>query len=109
MAQNAAISPICRALAFFSQRDNPSPNYPSILAGGSRLMEPAKWADAQRLESWAGEIRVNLIRLIALVVFYGHHLVNVYWLQDNPEAAGTYHATITLLVLAWASAVVILH
>lgn len=72
-------------------------------------MEAAKWADAQRLEGWAGEIRVNLIRLIALVVFYGHHLINVYLVRDDPTPEGTYHATVTLLVLAWAAEVVILH
>ena len=35
-------------------------------------MSDERWADARRLESWAGEARVNLIRAAALLVFYGH-------------------------------------
>jgi hypothetical protein len=70
---------------------------------------PDPWADAQRIESWAGEVRVNLIRLVALVGFYGHHLVNVYLYRDDPSTAGRYHTAVTALVLAWASGVLVLH
>jgi hypothetical protein len=70
---------------------------------------PDPWADAQRIESWAGEVRVNLIRLVALVGFYGHHLVNVYLYRDDPSVAGRYHTAVTALVLAWASGVLVLH
>jgi hypothetical protein len=38
-------------------------------------MSDARWADARRLESWAGEARLNLIRAAALLVFYGYHLM----------------------------------
>jgi hypothetical protein len=64
---------------------------------------------ARRIEAWAGETRVNLIRLAAIVAFYGHHLVNVYILRDDPTVAGSYHLAVTALTLAWASAVVVIH
>jgi hypothetical protein len=63
---------------------------------------PDPWTDAQRLESWAGEVRVNLIRLAALLGFYGYHLVNVYLVGDA-SAAGDFHKAVTALVLAWSA------
>jgi hypothetical protein len=67
------------------------------------------WNAAQRLEGLAGEVRVNLIRLVALVAFYGHHLVNVFVIRDNPSLQGTYHTVVTSLVLAWVLAVLVIH
>jgi hypothetical protein len=67
------------------------------------------WADARRIEAWAGEVRVNVIRLAALLAFYGHHLLNVYAFRDDPSLAGTYNEIVTALVVAWAAAVVVLH
>jgi hypothetical protein len=67
------------------------------------------WTDAQRLEGYAGEVRVNLIRLAAIVVFYGHHLVNVFLLQDDPSLRGNYHVLVTMLALAWALEVGAIH
>src|SRR5215475_1533082 len=70
--------------------------------------DPA-WSAAQRLEGLAGEVRVNLIRLVALVAFYGHHLVNVFLIGDDSSLKGDYHVVATSLVLAWALAVLIIH
>jgi hypothetical protein len=70
--------------------------------------DPA-WSAAQRLEGLAGEVRINLIRLVALVAFYGHHLVNVFVIRDNPALRGAYHTVVTSLVLAWALAVLVIH
>ena len=67
------------------------------------------WADAKRLESWAGETRVNFIRALALVAFYGHHLVNVYVLQDDPSLRGQFHGIVTGVVLVWAFVILVLH
>jgi hypothetical protein len=47
-------------------------------------MTPQVWADARRLEAQAGEVRLNVIRLVGLAVFYAHHLVNVYLLGSVP-------------------------
>ena len=68
-----------------------------------------RWEDARRVEGWAGEVRVNLLRLAAILAFYGHHLVNVYLLQDDPDVRGAYHATVTALVVAWTAAAAVLH
>src|SRR5271168_5212660 len=68
-----------------------------------------RWTDAQRIESWAGEVRVNLIRLLALIGFYGHHLINFYLLRDDPTIDTAYHLAVTALVLAWSSGVLALH
>jgi hypothetical protein len=67
------------------------------------------WADACRIEAWAGEVRVNLIRLVAIIAFYGYHLINVYLVPGNEALRGVYHATITALILAWSGTVMILH
>ncbi len=72
-------------------------------------MSEDRWADARRLEAWAGEARVNLIRALALVVFYGHHLLHVYVLRDDPAAGGVFHAEVTAIVIAWTAAVFALY
>jgi hypothetical protein len=73
------------------------------------MSTPDPWADAQRLESWAGEIRVNMIRAAALVAFYGHHLVNVYLIKADSSIRGQYHVVVTGVVLVWASIILLLH
>jgi hypothetical protein len=67
------------------------------------------WAGAQRLESWAGEMRVNLIRVVALVAFYGYHLIDVYGISDDPLLRGEYHLVVTIITGAWAAAAFLLH
>src|SRR5262245_42835622 len=66
------------------------------------------WSDAQRIESWAGEVRVNLVRLAALLVFYGHHLLNWYVLDDRSITLA-FHNAVTALFFAWAGEVTVLH
>ena len=72
-------------------------------------MADTKWEDASRLEAWTGELRVNLIRSIALVVFYANHLVDVSTRSERTDAGGTFHAAVTAIVLAWAVGILILH
>ncbi len=61
------------------------------------------WADVRRVEAWAGEVRVNLVRVAALVAFYGHHLLNAYVLSDDPALRERYGAAVTAVVVAWAA------
>jgi len=69
-----------------------------------------RWADLQRVESWAGEIRANFIRMAALLAFYGYHLANVYLLSpDDPSIQGSFHAKVTAVVILWAFASMVLH
>ena len=61
------------------------------------------------LEAWAGEVRVNLIRLVGLVVFYAHHLVQYHFLKDDPWRTADYHFAVTALVVAWGGMVALIH
>lgn len=76
-------------------------------------MADTNWEDARRLEAWAGEVRVNLIRSVALVLFYANHLLNVYFYHDDPnfqgEKGARLHASVTTIVLAWAIGIMMLH
>jgi len=65
--------------------------------------------DGLPLEAWAGEVRVNLIRLLALVVFYSHHLIQYHFLKDDAWRTADYHNAITALVIAWGGMVAIIH
>ena len=61
------------------------------------------WADARRLESWAGELRINLIRLVAIAAFYGYHLLDAYLLRPDEFALrGAYHTLVSVLAFVWA-------
>lgn len=67
------------------------------------------WEDASRAEAWAGELRVNLVRMIALVIFYARHLIE-YWIGGpSSPYRGIYHARVTWVVIAWAVMAIIMH
>ena len=68
-------------------------------------MSNLHWDDARRLEAWAGETRVNLIRAAALMGFYAYHLLNVFVLSDDPTLRQNYNLKVTSVVLAWTLAV----
>jgi len=61
-----------------------------------------------RLESWAGEVRINLIRLVAILLFYGNHLVNYYW-SGTDAVSPEYHTAATLITLLWGISVLLLY
>ena len=71
--------------------------------------ENASWEAARRIESWAGEIRVNRLRLAAIIIFYVRHLIDIYVNPQNRQFNGRYHLLVTLIVLAWAALVLYLH
>jgi hypothetical protein len=62
----------------------------------------ASWSDARRLESWAGELRLNLIRLLAIAGFYAYHLLDAYVLRDDAAVRGDYHTLVSAVTFAWA-------
>ena len=64
---------------------------------------------AMNVEAWAGEVRVNLIRLLGLVVFYSHHLIQYQWIKDDVWRNADYHNAITALVVAWGGMVGLIH
>jgi hypothetical protein len=63
-------------------------------------MSQARWEDARRLESWAGEMRVNMLRTLAVLVFYIYHLVNFYLLRDT-SITDAYHVQVTAIFFLW--------
>jgi hypothetical protein len=72
-------------------------------------MPDIRLEDACRPEAWAGEIRVNLVRAVALAAFYAYHLLDVYVLKTDPSAGGEFHLRVTLVTLTWVLLVVLLH
>jgi hypothetical protein len=69
-------------------------------------MSQARWEDARRLESWAGEMRVNMLRTLAVLVFYIYHLINFYlvkdyFLQKDPTLTEAYHFRVTAIFFLW--------
>jgi hypothetical protein len=59
-------------------------------------------------ESWAGEIRVNYIRLVAIALFYGQHLLHVL-LNGSASFDEHYHLRATVLVLTWGLLVIAIY
>src|SRR5438067_1361752 len=72
-------------------------------------VDDANWQDTRRVEVWAGELRVNLVRLIAIVLFYGRHLIEFFLADANSPVRGAYHVRVTIIVIAWAAVAVLLH
>ena len=64
---------------------------------------------ARRFEGWAGEARLNLVRLAAVIVFYGYHLVNVFVSRDDPGTSGAFHLKVTAVVMVWSVGVAVLY
>ncbi len=58
-------------------------------------------------EAWAGEIRVNLIRVLAIISLYLYHI----WhrLHGDPARDVEFHRLISLVVFSWAAGATVLH
>lgn len=68
-----------------------------------------EWEPSLRPEAWAGEIRVNLIRLAAIVLFYGRHLIEWFLAAPDAPIRGRYHLAVTGVVLLWTVLALLLH
>src|SRR5260370_39912026 len=66
------------------------------------------WQDARRVETWAGEMRVNLLRLVGIVLFYGRHLAALLFGKAEFER-GRYHLQVTMIAVSWAASVILVH
>jgi hypothetical protein len=62
-----------------------------------------------RVESLAGEARVNLVRLAAVFAFYLRHLVALSTSDGAAREAGQYHVGATIIAGAWFAIVVAIH
>jgi hypothetical protein len=65
------------------------------------------WDGAQFVERWAGEVRVNLVRLAALVAFYGWHFYN--YTTDPKDLTPQLHTLVTAITVVWAVGAIALH
>jgi len=72
-------------------------------------MDTSELTDLERSEAWGGEIRVNLVRLVAIVLFYGRHLIEVMLSPAGSAVRGRYHLAVTMLVVVWTFECVVLH
>jgi hypothetical protein len=73
------------------------------------MSDDMNWDDTSRVEAWAGELRVNLVRMIALVIFYARHLIEYFLAAPGSPFRGLYHARVTWVVIAWAVMAIIMH
>jgi hypothetical protein len=81
----------------------------TLPAESSHLEPTDTWSLCTRIESWAGEIRVNLIRIIAIVVFYARHLIELMLSPKDAPIRGLYHLRVTALIVAWAGVAGVVH
>ncbi len=88
----------------------------------TRFGEPSSeiWTITERWQNYLGEVRVNAFRLLAILVFYGLHLLN-YWgvipgassadelwqMAERPSA--TFHLQATLIAAAWTLTAIAVH
>ena len=65
------------------------------------------WTAAQRVETWAGELRLNVIRVAGIAAFYGHHLFNQMVLHQ--EFPPRYTMAVTAVAVVWAAGALAVH
>src|SRR5437764_10917915 len=70
---------------------------------------PDFWELSRRVEAWAGEIRVNVIRIATIVLFYGRHLIEFMLAPRDSPLRGEYHVRVTAVILVWAALAGVLH
>ena len=58
---------------------------PSPHPGEPAMSTAAAGADRVAVERWAGEVRVNLVRLIALIAFYACHVLRRVYRCSGPS------------------------
>ncbi|HTN74268.1 MAG TPA: hypothetical protein VL096_03440, partial [Pirellulaceae bacterium] len=59
------------------------------------------WFIVGRWQEFDGEGRANLVRVLALVVFFGVQLIRHQFIDTEDPAASTFHRHSTLVVVAW--------
>ena len=67
-----------------------------------------QWNAIERIERWAGEGRVNAIRLVGILTLYGQHLANFYWFRQG-DMDDAFHVRVTILVLSWSVVVAVVY
>lgn len=70
------------------------------------LGEGTYWDAALAEERRAGEVRANLVRVLAIAAFYANHLFH-YFVDGDLDPK--YHAAVTAIAATWVVAAVLLH
>ena len=70
---------------------------------------PPSCRSSLHTEAWVGEVRINMIRLVSLAVFYGYHVVNTFVFSNDAALQAHFHTTVSLTVFMWAAGAVLLH
>ena len=92
------------------QRDPAAPPLASPSASSAPFDPPFDpWIMRSRVESLAGEARVNLVRLAAVFAFYLRHLIALSMSDGAAAEAGKYHVGATIIAAAWFAIVVAIH
>jgi len=65
---------------------------------GSSVQADRQWFIVGRWQEYGGEGRANLLRIVAVAVFYAIELVNFQWLQ---AVSLDFHRAVTALAVAW--------
>src|SRR6185295_9700719 len=67
------------------------------------VLADRQWFIVGRWQEYAGEARANLLRIVAIGVFYTVQLVRHYYWLPEAERAGdaSFHQSITALAMAW--------
>jgi hypothetical protein len=69
-----------------------------------RQLEERPWFIVERWQAYRGEQRANLLRMLAILVFYGIHLYSAY---RAGVVTGGLHRAITSVVIAWSLVVLL--
>ena len=70
-------------------------------AAGTATSSERAWFIVGRWQEYQGEARANLLRVVALVVFYGVQLVQYFRLAEPDAANEAFHNHVTKVVAAW--------
>src|SRR4051812_20014777 len=73
------------------------------------MSAPAPPADPWFTERWAGEVRVNLIRLVALLAFFSIHIVRSLRISNPPADEMSFQLISAAVALGWGGLVAIVY
>lgn len=71
-------------------------------------MSEPDWEIARRWESYGGELTVNLMRIIAVFIFYGIQLLN-YHVFHVEGVDAEFHAAMTAICVGWGCLALLVH
>ena len=71
------------------------------MTNATTSIDDRQWFISQRWQSFDGEARANLLRIITISVFYAIELAQVHLLAEPSEVLMSFHRGATLLCVVW--------